>query len=213
MSQSSYKFRGHRRRNHLSPERLSVKKTLVYMGIIVLLFFVYIIIQEHRQPAGPESTVPPGTISLADYQPGADNPGLLRNSAGNVPLLITAAEPSQTRGSLFVSIADTQELRSAGLSNIESFTPEMEGMLFVFISDTEAAFWMKEMLFPLSIAFISADGQIIEIMDMPLCEQEDQQYCPLFRPQVMYRYALEVKAGWFAERGIQPGDRLFLQTE
>jgi uncharacterized membrane protein (UPF0127 family) len=75
-----------------------------------------------------------------------------------------------------------------------------EGMLFIYDRDMQMSFWMKNTLIPLSIAFISGRGEILEIRDM---EPQDthsvksERYC---------RYALEVPQGWFSRAGIFPGD-------
>ncbi|MFA4836900.1 MAG: DUF192 domain-containing protein, partial [Dehalococcoidia bacterium] len=61
---------------------------------------------------------------------------------------------------------------------------------------------MRETLIPLSIAFIAANGVIVDIQDMePLSEKE-------YIPQKPHRYALEVNQGYFAENGISVGDRV-----
>ncbi len=73
------------------------------------------------------------------------------------------------------------------------------GMLFVFERPEPLGFWMKNTFIPLSIAFIGADGRIVNIEDMrPLTEETHWSKGPAL-------YALEMKKGWFAERGIGPG--------
>lgn len=73
------------------------------------------------------------------------------------------------------------------------------GMLFVFPSDTNAAFWMKDTLIPLSIAFVKADGAIVHIEDMqPQTETNRYSTEP-------YRYAIEANVGWFAAHGVVEG--------
>jgi uncharacterized membrane protein (UPF0127 family) len=74
------------------------------------------------------------------------------------------------------------------------------GMLFIFDRDQILPFWMKNTLIPLSIAFISADGRILEIRDLrPLDETT-------VRSSRSARYALEVPQGWFSRAGIKVGD-------
>jgi uncharacterized membrane protein (UPF0127 family) len=77
-----------------------------------------------------------------------------------------------------------------------------EGMLFVYDRDIQLSFWMKNTLLPLSIAFISSRGEILEILDM---EPEDTRSV---KSQRHCRYALEVPQGWFARVGIRPGDMI-----
>ena len=61
---------------------------------------------------------------------------------------------------------------------------------------------MKNTFIPLSIAFVAADGRIVNIDDMaPQDETTHWSSGPAM-------YALEMRKGWFAERGIKAGDRV-----
>ncbi|MEN9631336.1 MAG: hypothetical protein RJA10_4564, partial [Pseudomonadota bacterium] len=77
-----------------------------------------------------------------------------------------------------------------------------EGMLFVNAEASQRCFWMRNTLIPLSIAFIGDDGTIVNIADMQ--PQNDASHCSA-KP---VRFALEVRQGWFAKRGIKAGFRL-----
>ena len=59
---------------------------------------------------------------------------------------------------------------------------------------------MKNTFIPLSIAFVAADGRIINIDDMP---PHDESTHPSRGPAL---YAIEMRKGWFTERGIKSGD-------
>jgi uncharacterized protein len=97
--------------------------------------------------------------------------------------------------------AATDAARTTGLMNRFSLQPD-HGMLFVFREPQPQAFWMKNTYVPLSIAFIGSDGSILNIDDMaPLTETTHPSRGPAL-------YALEMKKGWFAERGIGPGDNV-----
>jgi uncharacterized protein len=99
---------------------------------------------------------------------------------------------------VLVELARTDAERQRGLMG-RTYLDEGAGMLFVFPADTAGPFWMKDTLIPLSIAFIGADGVIVDIQDMqPLDET-------LHYPARPYRYALEVPQGWFARSGIRVG--------
>jgi len=78
------------------------------------------------------------------------------------------------------------------------------GMLFQWSDDTNASFWMKDTLIPLSIAFVSAEGRVLALLDMDPCRADP---CPVYYPHVSYRTALEVKQGAFARWGVRIGDR------
>ena len=103
-----------------------------------------------------------------------------------------------------VEIADTPAEREQGLMG-RTTLPADAGMAFVFSVDQRGPFWMKDTLIPLSIAFYSADGRILKILDMEPCDADP---CPLYDPEVAYRGALEVNQGAFAGWGISAGDRL-----
>jgi uncharacterized membrane protein (UPF0127 family) len=98
-------------------------------------------------------------------------------------------------------IAATEATRTTGLMNRFSLQPD-HGMLFVFKQPQPLAFWMKNTYIPLSIAFIGADGRILNIEDMaPRTETTHPSRGPAL-------YALEMKKGWFADHGVVPGDNV-----
>jgi uncharacterized membrane protein (UPF0127 family) len=102
---------------------------------------------------------------------------------------------------LVAEIAATVPTRTTGLMNRFSLQPD-HGMLFVFDAPQPLAFWMKNTYVPLSIAFIARDGTILNIEDMaPQTESTHPS-------RGLALYALEMKKGWFAERGIAPGARV-----
>jgi len=77
-----------------------------------------------------------------------------------------------------------------------------EGMLFTNPDSSPRCFWMRNTLLPLSIAFIDDEGSIVNIADMqPL---SDDSHCSA-KP---VRFALEMRQGWFAKRGIKAGFKL-----
>jgi uncharacterized membrane protein (UPF0127 family) len=100
---------------------------------------------------------------------------------------------------LVAEIAATDATRETGLMNRFSLQPD-HGMLFVFRQPRPQAFWMKNTYVPLSIAFIGADGRILNIEDMaPQTESTHPS-----RGSALY--ALEMKKGWFAQHGIEAGE-------
>ena len=98
-------------------------------------------------------------------------------------------------------VADRDATRSLGLMHRTSL-PQNGGMLFVFDADAIHCMWMKNTLIPLSVAFLDAQGAIINIADMQ--PHSEQSHCAA-RPS---RYALEMTQGWFAQRGLRAGTRL-----
>ena len=98
-------------------------------------------------------------------------------------------------------IADNDELRGRGLMHRDSLA-EDHGMLFVYGTAQGRSFWMRNTRIPLDIAFIDANGVIINIERME--PQSDQNYYS----QGPMMYALEMDQGWFEANGVGPGARL-----
>ncbi|MFP4383093.1 MAG: DUF192 domain-containing protein [Spirochaetia bacterium] len=107
---------------------------------------------------------------------------------------------------LKVEIAVTHEEKQRGLMHRENLA-ENEGMLFVYEEDRVMSFWMKNTTIPLSIAFLSKEGEIIDIKNLtPRSERSVQSSRSV-------RYALEVNQGFFSRHGIQEGDRVNFSKE
>lgn len=101
--------------------------------------------------------------------------------------------------SVILDIADSPELRTAGLMNRLTLD-ENAGMLFIFDECKPRSFWMKETYVPLSIAYLDETGKILNIEKMsPL----DLTGVKSAQPA---RYALEMNEGWFEKNGVTPGD-------
>lgn len=98
-------------------------------------------------------------------------------------------------------VAATNERRTTGLMHRFSM-PADHGMLFVFPAPRPQSFWMRNTFIPLSIAFIDTSGRIVNIEDM--APQDDRSTWSA-GPAL---YALEMKKGWFAQKGIRPGAKV-----
>jgi len=108
------------------------------------------------------------------------------------------------RVSVSAEIARSDAQHEQGLMYRKAL-PDGEAMLFIFEKDQIMTFWMKNTLVPLSIAYISHDGRILEIHDL-----EPGNLNPV-KSGRSARYALEVPRGWFSRAGLGPGDRLVTQ--
>ena len=118
-------------------------------------------------------------------------------SAGDLPMTTLTIGAHK----LTAEIASTPAQRENGLMSRFSLKPD-HGMLFVFERPEPLSFWMRNTYVALSIAFISADGTILNIDDMQP-QTEDPHWS-----KGAALYALEMKKGWFAERGIVAGMRV-----
>jgi uncharacterized membrane protein (UPF0127 family) len=126
-------------------------------------------------------------ILLLLWLPIAHSQSLLR-----IPLYIHDKE-------IRVEVAQTPGERSVGLMGRKHLGKD-EGMLFIFEREDYHGFWMKDTLFPLSIAFIDKDGRIVWITDMkPLTLDSHVPPRPIL-------YALEMNKGWFSSYGVKVGD-------
>jgi uncharacterized protein len=102
---------------------------------------------------------------------------------------------------LHAEIANTPVLREHGLMGREKLCSNC-GMLFVFPKLDIYRFWMKNTPSALSIAFVAADGRIININEMqPNTLDIHSATAPVL-------YALEMDAGWFSQHHIQPNQTL-----
>lgn len=98
-------------------------------------------------------------------------------------------------------VAASPEQRSTGLM-FRKDMPQSEGMLFVFEQATVQCFWMKNTLLPLTAAFVTDDGTIVNLADMK--PQTTDSHCSA-QP---VRYVLEMNQGWFGKKGIKAGFKL-----
>lgn len=102
---------------------------------------------------------------------------------------------------LRAEVASTAETRQRGLMH-RTHLPDEAGMLFVFPGDAVRCMWMKDTPLPLEVAFFDADGTLLNIARMQPFSLEP--HCS----RGPARYALEMRAGWFAGRAIRPGQRI-----
>ena len=91
--------------------------------------------------------------------------------------------------------------RARGLMHRKALAPNA-GMLFIFDDAALHCMWMKNTYIALSVAFMDAQGTIVNIADMQ--PHSEDSHCAA-RPAL---YALEMERGWFEKRGIKPGARL-----
>ena len=98
-----------------------------------------------------------------------------------------------------VEVAEDDLSRHAGLMGRTELS-DTDGMLFVYPDERIRAFWMKDTLIPLSLAFVDAAGIIISIHEMRPGSRD---------PVVSERpasYVIELALGEFSGAGVVPGD-------
>jgi uncharacterized membrane protein (UPF0127 family) len=99
---------------------------------------------------------------------------------------------------VIAEVASTPDQRSTGLMYRFSLPPD-HGMLFVFDAPQRLSFWMKNTYIALSIAYIDAEGKILNIEDMAPRDERSHW------SRGLALYALEMKQGWFAQKEITAG--------
>ena len=92
-----------------------------------------------------------------------------------------------------------------GLGGRESLADD-RGMLFVFPQSGPHSFWMKDMLIPIDIIWISAEGRVVEVKTVQPEPGVPDDQLSVYNPNDPALYVLEVRAGLAAEKGVQVGD-------
>jgi len=100
---------------------------------------------------------------------------------------------------LITEVADDEPERETGMMFRKAMA-DGTAMLFVLEAPQHAAFWMRNTLIPLSVAYLNASGMILEIHDL-----KPKDETPINSQFDTIAYAIEVPQGWFTKNGILPG--------
>ncbi len=108
---------------------------------------------------------------------------------------------------VYAEAANTPAEHETGLMNRTSLN-ENAGMLFVFLTEQNQSFWMKNMHISLDIIFITTDKHVLDVyQSAPPCITDP---CVSYMSNAPIRYALEVNAGFSEQHGIASGDTVFI---
>ncbi len=115
---------------------------------------------------------------------------------GSVARLIQFYKDGRLIASFSVEVASTDEERRKGLMFRKSLK-EGAGMIFLFNSETDHTFWMKNTYIPLDMIFIDSDMNVVGIYKnaVPLSEET-------ISIKRASRYVLEINAGLSDKSGI-----------
>lgn len=102
-----------------------------------------------------------------------------------------------------IEVARTDEQQRVGLMHRRRLG-QREGMLFVYPADQHLSFWMKNTLIPLTLLFLSRDGEILQV------ESLQPGSLKAVESKRAARYALELGRGVLEPLGVGPGDRVIL---
>ena len=112
--------------------------------------------------------------------------------------------------SVEVFIADDPTERAAGYQHICPRTIQHSAILFAYTEPIAGQFHMHNVKAPLDIGFFDGNGALIQSMLMhPYGDGEQVLYGPMQK----FQFALEARAGFFAEKKLSAGvSRLRLDT-
>ena len=147
--------------------------------------------------------------SAAGLVGGEDDPAMAdapTTAAGTGPRTVAyRLEPAGDRPvTVRLEVAADPAARARGLMD-RTEVPEGTGMVFLYPRDVAEAYWMKNTLVPLSIAFVAADGRVVSVAEMTPCTADP---CPSYPPAGPYRYAVELATGSFGDAGVGPGAKV-----
>ena len=106
---------------------------------------------------------------------------------------------------LNIGVANTDAERMQGLS-CKNGLSENEGLLFVFDTEGYYGFWMKDMNFPIDIAWLDKDKKLIHIESNVSPDTYRESPPKVFSPASPALYVLETSANFFQNHQIKIGD-------
>lgn len=193
-----------------SPRGLAVLRWII--GVVIVFGLFGCVTKGANNPADPY-LASPGATAASGRAPLTFVPP---TSAGGQPQPVAFGETQvsvQTADKLLtwcLLLASTEPQRQRGLMQVtDESLGGYDGMLFRYDSDVQEQYWMRNTPMPLSIAWISASGQMVATADMAPCEDSDQ--CPNYPaagPPPPYRYAVEVPQGRLAALGLVEGSTM-----
>jgi hypothetical protein len=152
-------------------------------------WFSIIVLPAFLALAGCNKKMPPAPASEAIEQ---DYPTRAQPKLQSLRLWIGPEEVT-------AEMALTREQEQTGLM-FRTNMNENAGMIFVFPQPIRAAFWMKNTILPLSVAYIDPEGAIVEIHDL-----EPQNTNAVVAQSDNILYVLEMNRDWFKRHRIETG--------
>ncbi|MDY6865513.1 MAG: DUF192 domain-containing protein [Halobacteriota archaeon] len=108
---------------------------------------------------------------------------------------------------VYAEVSDSSSEKIRGLM-YRTHLNETEGMLFVYDSERNLSFWMKNMEIPIDMIWLDSNLSIVHIEDsVPPCKGGD---CPTYTAPSKAMYILEVRANFTNRNDVQVGDQIKL---
>jgi uncharacterized protein len=188
-----------------TPPRRPARAGLLVAGLVLVVSGVAVLALALAVAAGVVGRDDPTMVEApASTRPGGGAP----STTGEEGAPRTAAyrlEPAEGPAvTVRLEVAAHPAARSRGLMGRRE-VPAGTGMVFLYPTDVAEAYWMKNTLVPLSIAFVARDGRVVSVAEMTPCEADP---CPVYNPAGPYRYAVELAGGAFSAAGVGPGAKV-----
>lgn len=111
-------------------------------------------------------------------------------------------------GPVRAEVADDAQERAIGLMRREQ-VPVGTGMVFLYDAPSTGRYYMFDVPVPLTAVF-AREGEVVGVVDMPPCPDQDPQACPTYGPDAPYDTVLETAPATLAGK-VFVGDRLEVQ--
>lgn len=112
---------------------------------------------------------------------------------------------------LVADVAATNDQRSKGLS-VKDTLNEDEAMLFVFSTEREHSFWMKNMKFPIDIIWLDGDKEVVHVEhSLEPCVPDSP--CQTYKPNDDSLYVLETVAGFAQKYNVTENTRVEFELD
>ena len=162
------------------------KITNLLMGILVVLSLTMANCQSKKTTSQANSTEVTTDVPFTKE-------GELRFLDGKTDKLISKID---------IEVAQTPEDEQQGLMFRRSMVDSV-GMLFIFNTEEQQSFWMKNTYISLDIIYVNANKRIVSIAEN--CKTLSEESIPSEGPA---KYVVEVNAGYAAKVGLKKDDKI-----
>lgn len=193
----------------------NVIKNLRWVITIVLvamsLYFVFL--QYENIKASPIGAFLPSVEipSFSSFLPTATPPTTQQLTPTPYPSSVKVTVATAKGSVLYTAeVAQTPEATATGLMHRTNL-PQYSGMYFIYGSDVQYGFWMKNCEIPLDMLFIDSNSTIVDIKhNVQPCKTSDpaQENCPAYMPKAQYRTVLEINGGSAKTNNIIIGNKV-----
>lgn len=127
----------------------------------------------------------------------------------SLPLLAGGGGTVAFRQTTFLAeVAATEQEKAKGLMYRQSLAKD-RCMFFVYGEDGYHSIWMKNCLIALDVAWIDAEGRVVETAEhVPPCSPMRGDDCPTYGGKLPSRYFIEFQSGTVRRLGLKKGERL-----